>query len=366
MASRLPLIALIFLAGSPLASAAEPVKFTSAPSCASSGCHGGGEGKNQSLTWLRKDFHSRADAILGNARSARMADTLKIQDATKSTRCTVCHSPLEAVAATRFAAGVTVDQGVACETCHGPAEEWLRFHTRPDVTHEQRVAAGMRELTRFDARANVCVACHLNIDEEIVRAGHPEMFFELDGQVLAQPPHWIDEGAWLGPRAWFVGQATALREMSWKLGKKPDPALLARWQALGWLLRESGAALPENGSFSAVQQAADRLAGNAARESWTKEKTLQLLRTFARLGSEFRESELEPAQLRRRAEMIVLGIDRLWAALKTNAAATSPALDTALPVLGELSRKQAAFDRTDFAATLEQIEVALERGIGGI
>jgi hypothetical protein len=176
----------------------------------------------------------------------------------------------------------------------------------------------------------------------------------------------VDEGAWLGPRAWLVGQATALREMSWKLSREPDPALLARWQALGWLLRQSGAELPEHGSFADVQQAADRLARKAAREDWSRKRALELLTDYAMFRDSFLETELEPVQLRRRAEVLVMAIDRLWTALKTNVSASSPALDSALPVLGELSRRQAAFDRREFAAALEQIEVALESGIGGL
>ena len=43
-----------------------------------------------------------------------------------------------------------------------------------------------------------------------IGAGHPEMFFELDGQMVAEPPHWKDEGTWLGPRAWLTGQADVM------------------------------------------------------------------------------------------------------------------------------------------------------------
>lgn len=365
MASRTTFLALaLIISGSVITTAADSIKFTGAASCASSGCHGGGEGKNQMLTWMRKDFHSRAHAILGTARSTRIAETLAIQDAAKSARCTACHSPMEAVPPERLLVKKP-DQGVSCETCHGPAEEWLRFHTRPDLTHEQRVAGGLRELTRPDARANACSACHLNIDPELVRAGHPEMFFELDGQVLAQPPHWVDEGTWLGPRAWLVGQAVSLREMSWRLAAKKDPSLLPRWKALGWLLRRTGASLPEGADFSATQSAADRLSKSSAKETWSRDKTLKLLRTYAELGNEFRDVDLDPLEIRRRAEVLVLAVDRLWVALKTNSGATSAALDMALPVLGDISRKQAAFDRVQFAAALQQVEVALELGIGG-
>lgn len=40
----------------------------------------------------------------------------------------------------------------------------------------------MRDLRNLYARANACVACHQNVDPEILKAGHPELVFELDRQ----------------------------------------------------------------------------------------------------------------------------------------------------------------------------------------
>jgi hypothetical protein len=52
-------------------------RFVGVAGCKSSSCHGGaGEKRNQYLTWSQKDFHTRAYAILTNARSARIAETL--------------------------------------------------------------------------------------------------------------------------------------------------------------------------------------------------------------------------------------------------------------------------------------------------
>src|SRR6185436_3539306 len=103
---------------------------------------------------------------------------------------------------------------------------------------------------------------------------HPPMNFELDAQMALEPPHWKDEGTWLGPRAWLTGQAVALREISWGLTKKPgDAELQPRWQAIVWVLRmtDSGAkTLPAGGAAGEMQSASDRLARNAARENWDK------------------------------------------------------------------------------------------------
>lgn len=330
----------------------------------SSSCHGGGTGKNQALLFAKKDVHTRGAALLLNTRSQRIAEVLQIPDASRSQRCLVCHSPMQTVPAQRFVKGVLPEKGVSCESCHGPAEHWLRFHTRPDATHEQNVSVGLRELRDSYHRANACVACHLNLDPDIRRAGHPEMFFELDGQMAAQPPHWKNvPGEWGGPAAWLTGQAAALRELSWKLATGTDTDLTARWRALVWLLRktESGSAqLPtDTASFAAMQSAADRLARAASGETWTKEGTAKLLRSYATLSEDFRTSTADAADLRRRGEVLVLGIDRLWQPLKRSGM-SSETLDTALAALNTEARAQDAFQRERFAAALQQIEVALE------
>lgn len=337
-------------------------KFTTAPSCNSSYCHGGGVGKDQSVIYAKEDRHRLAHAILATARSARIAEGLNIPDATKAARCTVCHSPMTAVPPLRFVQGAKPDVGVSCESCHGAAEPWLRFHTRPDVNHDQRVAAGLREMSDFYSRANACIACHMNIDADLVAAGHPEMFFDLDRQMTEQKPHYKDEGTWLGPRAWFTGQAAALRELSWKLAKSREPNLEHRFRAIGWLLRKTdeGASVPETDDFAAVQGISERLARAAARQQWSKEKAQALLRKLATIGGEFRDSKLESQELRRRGEVLTIGIDRLWYALKKEGGLASDTFDKALAVLSVEARSQAGFEPAKFAAALEQIEVALE------
>ena len=56
-----------------------------------------------------------------------------------------------------------------------------------------RTAAGMRDLQNLYVRANICVACHQNVDADILKAGHPELIFELDGKSVAEPKHWSAE-----------------------------------------------------------------------------------------------------------------------------------------------------------------------------
>ncbi len=236
-------------------------------SCKSSSCHGGaGEKRGQYFTWSQKDFHTRAFAILTDARSQRIAETLGIS-ATTGNRCTICHSPMQAIAPSRLTSGVDPHESVSCEACHGAAEAWLRGHTRTDWTYATRVGAGMRDLKNFYVRANTCVACHQNLDADIAGAGHPELFFELDQQSVDEPKHWRDaEGS--GARLWFVGQAVALRELSWRLAQNQNAndGTKAQWHALVWLLNKAEPTIVES-DYATMQTQADTLARRIVREN---------------------------------------------------------------------------------------------------
>jgi len=319
-------------------------QFVGVAGCKSSSCHGGaGEKHNQYLTWLQKDFHARAYAILTNARSARIAETLGLPIARESNRCTVCHSPFQSVAPARLEATAHPDEGVSCESCHNAAGSWLRGHTRKDWNYAMRVTAGMRDLKSFYVRANTCVACHQNLDSDISKAGHPELTFELDGQSVAEPKHWRDDDPSSGLRAWLVGQAVALREMSWALSKNEttDAAEIARWKGLAWLLTKATAQqmnLPRidqptgttsSAVFSSAQEQADLLARRAAESQLSDDFAQQLLRALAATDSEFVISkETSHDLLFRRAQRLVLACDRLSKAVSSDApgAAKNPAL----------------------------------------
>jgi len=103
--------------------------------------------------WSTHDFHHlRPYATLETARSERLAEVLRIGNPAQSQRCTVCHAPFQTVRAGQLSQTARISEGVSCENCHGPAENWLRAHTRPDWSHEDRVHAGMREIVETIAR----------------------------------------------------------------------------------------------------------------------------------------------------------------------------------------------------------------------
>ena len=215
------------------------VRYVGAVNCQSSMCHGGASpSRDQFTIWSHQDFHSRSYATLVTARSVQIAAGLGIKDATAETRCTICHAPLADVPADHLASGASPTEGVSCESCHNGATAWLRGHTRYDWSYADRVHAGMKDMRSAFVRANTCVACHQVIDPALVKAGHPELIFEMDGQSASEPRHWMEKADWFGPKAWLVGQAVALSKMSEQLGETTGSSLADEQKALLWVLEQ--------------------------------------------------------------------------------------------------------------------------------
>lgn len=337
-------------------------RFVGTPACASSSCHGGaGPQRNQVGRWESLDVHRRAASTLQVARSEQIARGLGLTNslgqstAAQSPRCTVCHAPNALVPAAARRVELDATEGVACETCHAPAEPWLRSHTRPgpprdDFTRADKVAAGMRDLRDLRVRANVCVACHENVPRELLAAGHPELLFELDGQTRQEPRHWVERAGppagYQGAQAWLVGQAVAWREVAWQ---SKDPAetserLVAREAGLAWLVRRAAQ------SVGVTDGTPDAVARAVATRVWTTADTATVLRVLAGSSEDFRTPATPVAVQARRAERLVLALDRLLAA---SPAATAQAADEALSSLFQLAQWLPDFAPARFAAALE-------------
>ena len=359
-----PIIAGLLLAVTTTHGADSPAKFLGAPSCGSSGCHGGGGAKqNQFLVWSVKDFHSqRPTATLTTARSKQIADALEIKDPTADARCTTCHAPLHDVPENLRGENFKVSEGVSCESCHGAAENWLRSHTRHDYTRADRTAAGMRDLQNLYVRANTCVACHQVVSQPLLKAGHPELIFELDGQSCAEPKHWRAEKNGNGAQVWLVGQAVALREMSWELALQESPAAneISRWQSLNWLIEKIPTSIPihsphfYSGSiYWITRNESDDIAQNASKINWSADFTHELLVALSTTSNDFRDTSTPQPLHARRAERLVLALDRLLAAENNHKA------DTELNQLFKLAQSIPDFDPKSFAETLEKFSAAL-------
>ncbi len=347
---------------------AAPAQFLGAKSCASSSCHGGGgANQDQFLVWSFRDFHSaRPAATLATARAKQIADAAGIADAAADERCASCHAPLNAVPGNLRGADFNAGEGVSCESCHGPAGNWIRSHTRADYTRADRAAAGMRDLEDLYVRANTCVACHQVVSPALLQAGHPELIFELDGQSVAEPKHWRAEKNGDGAQAWFVGQAVALREVSWELARQPAPPEneINRWRGLVWLMVRAGnidsnlpappdiTFRPNAENFQLVQKWSDDLARTAAGLPWTDKLSQDALAALANTSADFKEAVPQPVQARR-AERLVLALDRLSAARKNFPA------DAELNRLFKLAQSLPDFDPKEFAAALDKFSQAV-------
>jgi len=308
----------------------ENVRFIGAPTCQSSMCHGGASpSRDQFTIWLHQDAHSRAYATLVTARSARMAESLGIASASESARCTVCHAPFADVPSGHLASTANPTDGVSCENCHNGAAAWLRSHTRPDWTYADRLHAGLRDLRSTYVRAETCVSCHQVIDPALLKAGHPELTFELDGQTASEPRHWSEKADWSGPKAWAVGQAVALREIcrqsSVQDAATPDND--AERQALVWLVSEirpiKTAAPPaapmahisRNAPANAVAAWGNMLAQWFSTIEWSPELTRENLTSLSSTSATFTDNTTPLPERELRAERLVLGLDRLFKSL---------------------------------------------------
>jgi cytochrome c554/c'-like protein len=179
-------------------------QYTGPGSCASATCHGSVTPRsdnrvlqNEYSTWIVKDKHSKAYVSLTGATGERMAAILGLGKAETAPKCLACHA-LDVPAAER-ARTFDLGEGVSCENCHGPAAAWLGPHTERDWTHQKSLAAGMYDTRDLTKRTEKCLSCHLgneekSVDHEMIAAGHPDLYFELDSFSAVMPRHWKEPG----------------------------------------------------------------------------------------------------------------------------------------------------------------------------
>lgn len=244
--------AAVFLACGAAASTAEdsnePVKYIGPGSCAATSCHGSVKPvagsrilQNEYSTWILQDKHSRSYQALTGGVGERMVRILKLgAKAEETPKCLACHAlypPPE-----QRGRPFDIADGVSCESCHGPASAWLGPHTTRDWPHEKSVALGMRDTRNVIQRSNLCLECHLGtkekfVDHEMIAAGHPDLYFELDSFSVVMPRHWkvpreaasgkpVEDASWAGVRDWATGQAVqlsaAMERLAWRANNQRD------------------------------------------------------------------------------------------------------------------------------------------------
>ncbi len=206
----------------------EPSKYTGPGSCSSPSCHGGVQPRNQTRdqttvpqneysVWVVRDKHAHAFENLSNPIGTRIAKIMGLPSPDTAPRCLACHA-LD-VPADQRARTFDLSDGVGCENCHGPASAWLGPHTTRGWKYERSIELGMYDTRDLLKRSEKCLTCHLGtsektVDHELIAAGHPDLYFELDSFMAVMPEHWkeVDTDPWFAVRAMAVGQAVQLRE----------------------------------------------------------------------------------------------------------------------------------------------------------
>jgi hypothetical protein len=220
---------------------AEAAKYTGPGSCSSTSCHGSVKPRadsrifqNEYSIWVVKDKHAKAYDALTSEVGERMGRILGIGKSEQAAQCLACHALN--VPADERAKTFELSEGVTCESCHGPASAWLGPHTTRGWTHAQSVAAGMYDTRNLVPRTEKCLSCHLgtqekSVDHEMIAAGHPDLYFELDSFSAVMPRHWktpresapgvpAENDPWSGVREWGTGQAVQLRASMERIARR--------------------------------------------------------------------------------------------------------------------------------------------------
>ena len=212
-------------------------------SCAARGCHGSVDATDPShgrvyikdgayTTWLNYDPHARAYAVLLDPRSERIAAQLQAplgnKPAHQAALCLSCH----ATPSDPSDPAPTAREGISCEGCHGPAGGWVDQHLVPSWRARpapEKARDGLVNLASPSSRAKACVACHvgdrsrgMDMNHDLIAAGHPRLNFEFASYLEAYPKHWEEKpgGEARGAKAWAIGQVVTARAVVDLLGAR--------------------------------------------------------------------------------------------------------------------------------------------------
>lgn len=291
-------------------------------SCSAAACHGSDDAKTQSgqpigneLTIFQSkgeegDPHSRSWKMLANAESKAIAAKLKIEDAQKSSRCLSCHA-LEAPEAQR-GAKFDITSGNSCESCHGPAQKWIEPHAKAGWAAAERSKLGTKALISTHGlldtsdlvlRAEMCVACHLQIDQELLNAAHPPLRFEMYGYNSyffdkTYTPHWDEpKGVGITAKQWAIGQAVALASAKQQAGGAELVAIYEQGSAVAakhFGSSEPGSLAKADIAPEACAAAAKDLAGLAESASSDLHRKIIAFGTMALVEAHFDLKKAEP------------------------------------------------------------------------
>jgi hypothetical protein len=189
--------------GKTLVPSASP--FVGAGSCAAAACHNGnfvtGDTGSEFTIWITRDRHAKAYEVLFLERSLQIQKNLgRDVPAHQDQRCLMCHVAPQIDPSLEKKAPYFRTDGVSCESCHGGAENWLNVHHLPAwkrMTPAAKKALGMNDTQSLVSRTQVCVTCHvgtpgMEVDHDLIAAGHPRLAFEMSAFHAFMPHHWPD------------------------------------------------------------------------------------------------------------------------------------------------------------------------------
>jgi hypothetical protein len=240
----LPAVVLAVAAAAGLAAFAAPpappqekneFKYAGIAGCSTKDCHGadaakGSPGLNEYAVWKKEDPHAKTFTTLYKKPSVEMGKKMGLKKVTDSPRCVNCHSKIVPADSMMPGAKWALANGVSCEVCHGPGEKWLTPHATPKESnwpHEKSVSLGMIDLRSLPVWAKECASCHLQIEPDLVAAGHPKLLFELVDYNARTGAHWkTEKHPSMAPdfdaRAWTVGQVVSLAEATRNLAQRQE------------------------------------------------------------------------------------------------------------------------------------------------
>jgi hypothetical protein len=213
-----------------------PPLYVGAGSCAAAACHNAnfarGASGSEYATWITRDPHARAYEALFDERSVRIQKNLGHKTpAHEDRQCLACHvaADYDPERPPKRAPFFKTD-GVSCESCHGPAQAWIGLHHHErwrTLTAADKKRVGMNDTRSITGRAQLCVPCHvgtasMNVDHDLIAAGHPRLHFEFAAFHAHLPRHWPDYKdrdpaksargrADFEARAWAVGQLVTVK-----------------------------------------------------------------------------------------------------------------------------------------------------------
>jgi hypothetical protein len=136
-------------------------------------CHNKPATGQQYKIWSEKP-HANAMKSLSNQESLDYAKKNGIADPTKEPSCLKCHSTFGAVPE-NLRAGITIEEGVSCESCHGPGSKY-----KTNTIMKDQAKSIENGLIIPDKK--LCESCHneknpfhkpFNYEEALKKIAHP-------------------------------------------------------------------------------------------------------------------------------------------------------------------------------------------------